>query len=99
MALYSCSKRSFYLAASLPVHDFLVPSLLQAPRASSQFRRLTTTQRSYADAPSDDAEKVSRDRPTRIPKSGQDAASNPAPLSKPLTKAQREFLTSAVSLF
>jgi ubiquinone biosynthesis monooxygenase Coq7 len=98
MALYSSSKRAIFLAANLPVYDFLAPSLLQAPRASHQIRRLTTTKRCSLAAASNDAQDSPPRQPSRTPKFGQDAASNPAPLSKPLTQAQRDFLTSAVRL-
>jgi len=97
MALYPCFKQACYAAANLPVYDFLAPSLLQAPRASRQVRRLTTTtRRCFTAATSNETQNPAPTQPLRTPKSGPDAASNPAPLNKPLTQAQRDFLTSAV---
>lgn len=96
MALYACSKRASFLAANLPVYDFLAPSLLQAPRASHQIRRLTTTKRYSSAAASNEDQNRSPSQPSRTPKSGQDATSSRAPLNKPLSQAQRDFLTSAV---
>ena len=98
MALYACSKRASYLVAHLPVYDFLAPSLLQAPRASHQIRRLNVTKRCFTAAGPSGNQNTSPSQPSRTPKSGPDAASNPAPLNKPLTQAQRDFLTSAVRL-
>ncbi|KAE9378100.1 COQ7-domain-containing protein [Stipitochalara longipes BDJ] len=95
MALFACSKRTSFLAANLPIYDFLAPSLLQAPRAS-QVRRLTATKRYSSAAASVESHGNAPSQPSRTSKSGSDAASYPAPLDKPLTQAQRDFLTSAL---
>jgi hypothetical protein len=98
MALYACSKRANILAANLPVYDFLAPSLLQAPRTSHQIQRSVAAKRYSSAAASNDIHSASPSQPSRTPKDGEDAASNPAPLNKPLTQTQRDFLTSAVCL-
>lgn len=95
MTLYHRCKRSNCLPSHLPVYDFLAPSLLQLPRASRQTRCLSTTSRRSITANSNDAQFPYAER-SRTPKSGPKAASNPAPLNKPLTQAQRDFLNSAV---
>ena len=96
MALHACSKRANILAANLPVYDFLAPSLFQAPRASHQLQPSITGKRFSSVAASNDVHSASPSKPLRTLKSGENASSNPAPLNKPLTQAQRDFLTSAV---
>jgi ubiquinone biosynthesis monooxygenase Coq7 len=96
MALHVCPRRTALYATNLPVYDFLAPSLLQAPRAPRQVRLLNTTKRCSSATDSNETSNSTLNRPSRTPMSGQDAASNLAPLNKPLTQAQRDFLTSAV---
>lgn len=56
-----------------------------APRLIPSYRSFSSTTRSTASEPA-----------RRIPKDGYEAALKPAPLSKPLTQAQRDFLSNAV---
>jgi 3-demethoxyubiquinol 3-hydroxylase len=98
MALHACSKRANILAANLPVYDFLAPSLFQASRASHQLQPSITGKRFSSVAVSNDVHSASPSKLLRTPKSGENASSNPAPLNKVLTQAQRDFLTSAVCL-
>ncbi|KAH6674179.1 ubiquinone biosynthesis protein COQ7-domain-containing protein [Halenospora varia] len=95
MALYSLT-RSAALAAHLPVYDFLAPSLVHLPRTTRSIRHFSTTPRQLAATTPQDAQSSSPDKPLRTPKPGPQAAANPSPLSKPLTQAQRDFLTSAL---
>lgn len=97
MALYFGSKRSAILAANLPVPvcDFLAPRLHQPLRASRQIRCLSATpkQCTAAITHGEEAHDAAKTTNTR---SGAEAASNPSPRNKPLTQAQRDFLSSAV---
>ncbi|KAH8685902.1 ubiquinone biosynthesis protein COQ7-domain-containing protein [Tricladium varicosporioides] len=95
MALYS-STRSAALAAHLPVYDFLAPSLVHLPRATRSIRHFSAKSRQLAATTPQDAQKSSPDELFRTPKSGPQVAANPSPSSKPLTQAQRDFLTSAL---
>jgi hypothetical protein len=78
-------RRSVLHAAHLPVYDFLAPSFIQIPRAS-RVRYISTT-RKLAAIP---------DQSSNTPNPGQSASSNAPSLKKPLTQAQREFLSQAV---
>jgi ubiquinone biosynthesis monooxygenase Coq7 len=89
MSLLQTPKFLIRHAANLPVYDFLAPSLVQQPRFATTVRWLPSSQKSSAAA-------VSNERQSQTPKSGAEATSNPSPVSKPLTQAQRDFLTSAV---
>jgi hypothetical protein len=95
MALYGCPRRTVF-QTSLPVYDFLAPSLPKAPQFSRQVRRLTTTKQCFTAAASNDTQKPPPSQPSRAPKSDRDDASNPASPNKSITQAQRDFLTSAV---
>ncbi|PSS27428.1 hypothetical protein M430DRAFT_130951 [Amorphotheca resinae ATCC 22711] len=77
-------RRSVLHAAHLPVYDFLAPSFIQIPRAS-RVRYISTT-RKLAAIP---------DQSSNTPNPGQSASSNAPSLKKPLTQAQREFLSQA----
>lgn len=79
----------------LSVCDFLAPSFIQPSQASRNIRCLSTSPKAAA-ALSHNTQGSPSDQPSRKPKSGHEAASNPAPLNRPLTKAQRDFLSSAV---
>lgn len=94
MALQTSSRRSIAFASHPSLYEFLAPGLLKAPRASQQIRCLSSSPRRCSVAASN---KEQSNKPVRALKSAQEAASNPAPLNKPLTQAQRDFLTSAVS--
>jgi len=92
MSLIQTSKRSVRQAANLPVYDFLAPSLIQDHRASPTIRCLSTNQKTFAPRGPHDSQMPS----SRTPKFGTEASNNPSPTSKPLTQAQRDFLTSAL---
>ncbi|RDW60985.1 putative ubiquinone biosynthesis protein Coq7 [Coleophoma cylindrospora] len=73
------------------IRDFLAPSLI--PRTSRTIRCLSTTSNSAAAvSPTEPSYEPQR----RIPRPGEEAAPSSAPLKKPLTQAQRDFLTSAL---
>ena len=83
------------------VYDFLAPRLTQRPSHITTTRCIhTSPKRSTASAATsqDNNAYPPSSEPSRTPYSGPEAARSPAPLSKPLTKAQREFLDSAVRL-
>ncbi len=92
MPLLQTSKRSIRQATILPVYDFLAPSLIQHHRASRSIRYLIASQRYCATARPQDPQILT----PRTPKCVKEASSNPAPTCKPLTQAQRDFLTNAV---
>jgi hypothetical protein len=78
------------------VFEFLAPRILRIPKAPRRIRCLSSSRIVLA-AEVSNTDKISdSSRPIRKHKTGCDAASNPAPLNKPLTQAQRDFLTSAV---
>lgn len=97
MALYQTPRRSAALAAHFPVYDFLAPSLLHIPRTSRQIRCISSTPKAASAAAPSNANHGSIPQGTLPPRSGPEAAKNTAPLTKPLTQNQRDFLTSAVS--
>lgn len=90
MSLHQCPRRAATLATSTPLYDFLVPRLHQT-------RYISTTPRRRSPAPiNKHGEETEAAAKAATIKSGTEAAFNPAPRNKPLTKAQRDFLTSAV---
>lgn len=93
------STRSFLkIPIQLPVCDFLAPSLIHHSRTPSTSRYLSTNPRNLTFPAQDvDPSHPSAPQQSRTPKSGPEASSNLPPLSKPLSQAQRDFLTSAVS--
>jgi ubiquinone biosynthesis monooxygenase Coq7 len=95
MSFTSCSRSSKRLAAyRLPVLDFLAPSLAQSTRL---IRYAPLPRRASSAASSRDSDNGAAPEAPRTPEDGLEAAAKPGPLHKPLTKAQRDFLTSAVS--
>jgi len=100
MALIACSKRSAQHIAHFPIYDFLAPSLIQPHRAARSIRRIATSPRCSAAISLPDnshgAQRLPSEQPTRTLKEGQKVAKDPAPFNKPLTQAQRDFLTSAL---
>jgi len=101
MSLSTSSRRTARLALSrahLPDCDFLAPSIHSHAFKPQFTRRLSTAPRHFRDATikNENNHSIPPSQPSRTPKSGPTAASNPAPLSKPLTQAQRNFLTSAL---
>ncbi|TVY29573.1 5-demethoxyubiquinone hydroxylase, mitochondrial [Lachnellula hyalina] len=92
MALFSAF-RPVFSSHSLPVYDFLAPSLFQIHRAPRSIRHLSTTPQRHT------LSNFQNDSPStapRTPKTGTEATSNPASTSKPLTQAQRDFLSRAL---
>ncbi|TVY38870.1 5-demethoxyubiquinone hydroxylase, mitochondrial, partial [Lachnellula occidentalis] len=92
MALFSAF-RPVFSSHSLPVYDFLAPSLLQIHRAPRSIRHLSTTPRRHILS---NPQNESPSTAPRTTKSGIETVSNPAPSSKPLTQAQRDFLSRAL---
>ncbi|KAL3424583.1 ubiquinone biosynthesis protein [Phlyctema vagabunda] len=80
--------------SSTPLYEFLAPSVFRS--GSGTIRYISSTSRAHAEVSSGTQPKSPNEPQRRIPKSGREAATNPAPLSKPLTQAQRDFLTSAL---
>jgi len=99
MALRASLKNPHTLAicAPLPVHDFLAPSFVQLSR-----RTVSTTSRCHSAAeatsphPSSPDPRTLPEQLTGQPRYGPEAAAYPAPCTKPLTQAQRDFLSSAL---
>jgi len=79
-----------------PVLDFLVPSLARSTRP---IRYISGSRKasSAGSTTSHNSDNEATPNPSRTLKAGQEAATNAAPVKKPLTKAQRDFLASAVS--
>ncbi|PBP16455.1 ubiquinone biosynthesis protein [Diplocarpon rosae] len=94
MVLRLYSKHSAIVAVQLPICEFLVPRLHQLPRASRQIRCLSATRQCRTISQNGDAIAPAA-KETSI-KSGAEAASHPAPRTKPLTQAQCDFLSSAL---
>jgi hypothetical protein len=86
--------RSTRAALQTPLYDFLAPSLINTTRSRKNF---STTPRTLSATTHNESSKPPLSQPHRTPKAGPEAATNTAPPSKPLTQAQRDFLTSAVS--
>lgn len=98
MALRAFSRRSHSttICASLLVYDFLTPVIVQPSRRAVSS---TSRCRSAADPHPAGPDSVSLpQQPTGRPRSDAVTASSPVPRSKPLTQAQRDFLSSAVSM-
>lgn len=93
MAFYSSIRPAFQIS-QIQVYDFLAPSLLQIPRTSRTIRHPSSTSQRRNASNSQDGPQL---KYPRTPKLGAETSPNPAPLSKPLTQAQRDFLSSAVS--
>ncbi len=84
-----------------PLYDFLASTSRSFHTSSSALTTFDTVPAKPAfhtqPTPSNNAsEYPPHSQPSRVPRSGLAAAKSPAPLSKPLTEAQREFLESAV---
>jgi hypothetical protein len=99
MSIVAASLASRRLVAYRPpVLDFLVPSLAQN---RLPIRRTPVSRKAFSAAstaiPNHLPENGVATDASRTPKDDPKAAAKPAPLHKPLTKAQRDFLTSAVS--
>jgi hypothetical protein len=105
MALIAGSRRTSYLPSSrVLLCDFLLPSLAQTQRPVRYTRCLSTTQKvpeAETATPTPEMDPSSFQSPERCapaPKLGSDSLSKGALLRKPLSEAQRKFLTRAVSL-
>lgn len=83
----------------LPVYDFLVPRFAKNVHSRRSFHVSSPSQRVFDTVAKEQkfsASYPASSEPSRVPRSGPAASASPAPLSKPLTSAQREFLESAV---
>ncbi|EPE28587.1 Ferritin-like protein [Glarea lozoyensis ATCC 20868] len=89
----SIGSRSTRASLQTPLYDFLAPSLIITPRTRKHF---STTPRTLSATTHNESSKPPLSQPHRTPKAGPEAATNTAPPSKPLTQAQRDFLTSAL---
>src|SRR5450755_4065788 len=95
-----CPKPLRLASCKPPLYDFLAPCL-----ASNTIRTQSIASRRASTAPAapnhdstSEPPDPSLTEPSRIPKSSPAAAGNSAPpLHRPLTEAQRDFLSSAVS--
>ncbi len=105
MSLTARSHQSRRIASChLPLYDFLAPFLTQTGRPIRCIRYISATRRgqsataaTHGPDSTTNCEYPPPEQPTRTPKSDPGAASRPAPMHKPLTQAQRDFLTAAVS--
>jgi ubiquinone biosynthesis monooxygenase Coq7 len=85
-------------SCQLPLYDFLAPRFAhQSISIRSHRMGSTSFMSTSASRHNSSTEFPAPEQSMRSPKSGEQAAAKPSPLNKPLTKAQRDFLTSAVS--
>lgn len=96
----SITARPAKALTQLPICDFLAPRFAQHTLSRRPFHTSPSSRRAFDTVPIE--QKASSPYPpsnetSRVPRSGPAASASPAPLSKPLTPAQREFLESAVS--
>lgn len=98
MPFTSHTQNAMRLAARrLPVLDFLAPSLAQNIRQPQYMPALRRASSAVATSKRDSDTGVATEG-SRTPRAGSEGTAKSAPLRKPLTKAQRDFLTSAVSI-
>ncbi|KAI9647815.1 ubiquinone biosynthesis monooxygenase Coq7 [Ciborinia camelliae] len=97
------STRSLFTTTQMPLYDFLAPSFISFPRSSRSIRHLSTTPPSPstpASASSLHFQNANERHPTNpsrpAPPTGAEAIPSATPSKKPLTAAQKEFLTSAL---
>ncbi|KAG9239622.1 ubiquinone biosynthesis protein COQ7-domain-containing protein [Amylocarpus encephaloides] len=83
-----CCRKPLNLATQSLLYDFLAPSCFKTARLNRPTRQFSTSLRclSSSEPP----------HPHPTPRAGHEAATDPATRSKPLTQAQRDFLTSAL---
>ncbi|KAH8602253.1 ubiquinone biosynthesis protein COQ7-domain-containing protein [Bisporella sp. PMI_857] len=82
MSLRAAQRRS--ALANHPLYDFLAPGLLQFPPSKRNVRYVSTTQ------------KAAQGSPPNAFKADHEPIPNPKSPKKPLTQAQRDFLSSAL---
>jgi hypothetical protein len=104
MSLRATVQRSSrHTQCSLPIYDFLAPSFIRPLYrrgsirciSSSGVKAMATVHRS--DDPKTPPSQSSASCSSRAQTSEANTSFNPAPVDKPLTQAQRDFLTAAVS--
>lgn len=86
--LLRSTQRASIASRSLPIHDFLAPALLSHPTRSSRRRSMTTTTPRPAD--------VTNSSSTSPPKDDDGGHHQIQRKRKPLTQAQKDFLSSAL---
>jgi len=96
MSLRAISKRSPLPSHQVLILDFLAPSLFKDLPFANASRKFSIISRSHSSPTSHDPISEDPSITQRVPKSAGEAASNPAPVNKPLTQAQRDFLSSAL---
>ncbi|APA11544.1 hypothetical protein sscle_08g063140 [Sclerotinia sclerotiorum 1980 UF-70] len=105
MNTYRFSPRSArsLLTTQSPLYDFLIPSFTNSPRSPRTIRHLSTTPRSFSasTSPSQPNPYPPNEHPTSnpshpAPQAGAEAITNAHPSKKPLSQAQKDFLTSAL---
>ena len=82
-----------------PLYDFLAPKAVPSALSRRSFRVSALSQKVFDTVsiePEASAPYRPSSEPSRVPRAGPAASASPAPLSKPLTPAQREFLDSAL---
>ncbi|KAF7861520.1 hypothetical protein EAF04_008083 [Stromatinia cepivora] len=91
------------LTTQSPPYDFLVPSFTNFPRPPRKIRHLSTTPRSFsasATAPPLNPQNINEHHTPNpshpAPRAGAEAINDATPTKKPLTQAQKDFLTSAL---
>ncbi|KAM3075051.1 ubiquinone biosynthesis monooxygenase Coq7 [Clarireedia jacksonii] len=82
----------------LPLYDFLAPSLIHLPRSSRRVRPLSTAPSCLSSAPKpQNVEELHTSNPFHPqPRAGAEAIAHTSPKNKPLTQAQKDFLSSAL---
>ncbi|ESZ96501.1 hypothetical protein SBOR_3123 [Sclerotinia borealis F-4128] len=103
MNTYRLSNRSArsFLNTQLSLYDFLTPSFINFPRSSRSIRHLSTTPPSSSTTASPSHTQNANEHHTinpshPAPRAGAEAIIDAAPSTKPLTRAQKDFLTSAL---
>jgi hypothetical protein len=95
MALITRPQLPSRAVAHFPLYDFLAPSFIHISRSLRSRYSTTSGNRAATSHYPHSSPLVPLSRPS---KASQQATPNPAPLSKPLSKARRDFLTSAVGV-
>ncbi len=95
--MYSCCRRAALISSPLPVLDLLTPRFIQFRLAPRQARAFPTNMKLFhSTVPNHSAADGAPYKSRRNSEHESKAALNPAPLSKPLTQSQRQFLSRAV---
>ncbi|KAJ8067473.1 hypothetical protein OCU04_004818 [Sclerotinia nivalis] len=105
MNTYRLSSRSprTLLTTQSPLYDFLAPSFINFPRSPRRIRHLSTTPGSFSASatasspnPQTSNEHYTPNPSHPAPRAGAEAISDATHSKKPLTQAQKDFLTSAL---